>query len=932
MIYKQMRSLKAYVKPWMAAPAVASAMLAGSYAVSYADTTLTSFSARAVGIAVISGVEPSKRNVVFLLALAACAFAAAAVVLLLALFRRAVESKGVCETFEPERSLAFALSLAASLLLALDYYKALLHAQYGLSDVSELCWALMSALAAHSAFKLLAHKSSIQSGERELYLVLLLPAALCFSILYFISDGVVSCTRVTAYALYLALTAALELTMRYAKVDKGALARASVALFALPAAAVFANELQYTLRRSLLLDVKVIAGFFALIAAAVFVLVYFKSKGKALKTDASLFENVVFPLALASLALIAASRISVNWPYLDLLHGGNKVVSAQQVSQFGRIPYVDFLQGQDVRLGSILYALINRASAFEAVIWDDMLASVMSALVGYFALKKIMPARWVFVIFLFTPALGLCSEYYIGALLPLLYLGELIKKRRVRDYAVFALLSLVCFAWMPSMGKPAVVAALVTAALLSLFRKNILKCAGGFALAFGSAFAVYCALTLARGASIKDNVTLILALSEVEFSVGGYVSLLAHNTPQLLALLVYGLMPLLCVFMLVAALFKKGLREDKYAFVFIAVAALVCATRTLARHALLESNEHYCLYALAVLCVPFVFEGVDIKLKQALNTVFMVVFTLTIGVSYPPLAAALESYEYKTFAPNETRYSIDEQALPQNFINVINEYLDENQTFFEFANAHMLYTLTDREDPVFHHSIHAAYPEQTQELFVKRLAELYDAGRLPAIVFEGDDWELSRMDGIPSYVGAFKVAEFIYEHYEPCCKADGFWIWTADNSDLRQRIEAGKPAGAVMATDCSQRTDILRLAYVWGNSDVNCERIKASEPMCVMSPLSLAGGAPQTVTLKPDIDKTDGNYLLLRIGSETETTVTVKYGERASEMMFTALTGERDYLVRISMQYEWMSERISALELSSPSPIEITRFEVLAGD
>ncbi|MDO4566877.1 MAG: hypothetical protein Q4B42_06045, partial [Oscillospiraceae bacterium] len=831
-----------FFEVWMCIPAAAAAMLGGAAVVMYADISISSFKGREIGIGVISGADPSLRKGIFFGALLVALAAAAALMLFLILFKKYRTSIDKSADFEGEKALCCELSFVLGGLLAYGFYELLCEAPFPFAFSLKLLLVLVAALGAHSLLRLfpLKHRKGLKSSC--LYSALLLPVVFAFAVCRFASGSldIISPPGVLSYIIAFAL---IEAGFAFG-LDGDRLLKASAPLYFLPASFIIANELQYTLaaRLNTILDTNSLSACLTALIFALAVYLYFAKGRKPEICAVNRLENLIFPVIIASLALYSAWSLELGWESLDYLHDGNKLVSAQQLSGYGKLPYVDFMQGQDVRLGSILYALINSAPSFEGVIWDNCLSAVLNALIAYFVLKRLIPASWLLAAFAFLPMLELCNSYYLIALLPAVYLIRLQERQRLWDYAFISFLSILCFVWMPSAGKIAVIATLAATLFISLKRERLLKLLGGYALSWGAMALVYCLICLLRGRSIADNARLVLAMGNIEFNAAGYAQILAPTTPRLLALFVYGLMPPVCLALIIVSIVNKRLGNKRVFFIFLAAAALVAATRSLARHALIESDEHYYFYPLIALVLPFAFKGLKINIKKLLNAAFCVCFCLLINVGYPPLAEALESAAFKSFGADEVRYTINEAELPQELLGVIDDYL--------------LYVLSDKPYAAYHHVIHAAYSEQAQVVYVKELGEKYEKGELPLVLFSAEDYELSAMDGIPSCIAAFRVAEFIYENYEPCCEVDGCWLWTAKNSSLKQELLAD--SRAVPRESCYQFAGLLKLPYIWANYDEYAGEILSQDALYSARDISLGTDKTQ-IGLPSAMNKEEGN-------------------------------------------------------------------------
>jgi hypothetical protein len=99
--------------------------------------------------------------------------------------------------------------------------------------------------------------------------------------------------------------------------------------------------------------------------------------------------------------------------------------------------------------------------------------------------------------------------------------------------------------------------------------------------------------------------------------------------------------------------------------------------------------------------------------------------------------------------------------------------------------------------------------------------------------------------------------------------------------------------------------------------------------------MGLDKGQDVVFSFRPITDKSSGNYIHFRIKSEQSANLTIIYGnESISSIMFQVLPSAKyeDYLVRISSQWQWMSEPISSIMINSSRKIEIGGITIKKGD
>ena len=83
------------------------------------------------------------------------------------------------------------------------------------------------------------------------------------------------------------------------------------------------------------------------------------------------------------------------------------------------------------------------------------------------------------------------------------------------------------------------------------------------------------------------------------------------------------------------------------------------------------------------------------------------------------------------------------------------------------------------------------------------------------------------------------------------------------------------------------------------------------------------------------IDKSTGNYIHLRLKTAKNGSLILSYGKNPGSTVKMDLSGTdkaEDYLIRISSQWEWMSQNIKSVDLTSTAEAELIEAYIRKGD
>ena len=754
-------------------------------------------------------------------------------------------------------------------------------------------------------------------------------------------------------------------------------ANALVPLSFLPVTYIAANEIQYTLtKHGIQTDPVQLALIFSAVIILSAIMILIRPKSYSINESESLarIENIVLPVLLVTFSLFMAHKQTIA-PGFDYLHDGNDIVPAQQLYEFGVIPCLDYWAPVHWPIGAYIYTLLNGFNFFEITLGNRIFEAIALTILCYFTLRKFTGGTFAAVLICFTPMLQYMDLYYCSSFLPLLYLNKMMQNKRVRDYAVIAVLSMLSFAFMPSSGKIAVLTSIIMIILSCTDRNDFINAVKGCLGVILVSGALYFALVILRGGSISDRIKLIQSFADCDIEIGAWWVLFEIRNSPFEIMTCYGLLSIISILALIFALRINDKKNIHYALIYILIASLVSVLRVFARHSLLEGNQF--LFFPFVFCViPIVFINSKVLKRTSLFLIILlIVYTPYVNSSksaalfngnHGVADAGVRNFEFVTWKPGDVRCdTTGNTAYPRNLRKVLDSVLSENQTFFDGINAHLLYALMEREAPFLHHSVQLIFNEPGQEAYIHQFEKDYESGRIPIAVsyyinenvMNQSVSVLTDIDVIPIELSIYKLHEFINTHYEPWLIVDNFCLMKAKNSNIEYEIPEGSE-NIIPYSTVKQNTSMRLLPFIWGNYDAKTSEHFPEELQVIAQSAELKRNIPQTFMIDPDTDKSDGNYLYFRITAERDEllpdnyrdeyriglliylraekesagTFSLSYGDGKAKSSFFIVPGTHDYLVRISCQYEWMSAEHNEITITSTIPALIEKFSVLRGD
>ncbi len=152
---------------------------------------------------------------------------------------------------------------------------------------------------------------------------------------------------------------------------------------------------------------------------------------------------------------------------------------------------------------------------------------------------------------------------------------------------------------------------------------------------------------------------------------------------------------------------------------------------------------------------------------------------------------AAQAYEFPRWSNNHevAGVRLDDKVKDRRdaIVSFLQHKLNTNQTFYDFTNSPLLYALVDRKAPnyLFETLYHSS--DTTQIYVLTELEQLRDQHRLPFVLFRYSGLgTMENVDGVNTVLRSYRVAEYIYENYQPCVRIGGYDIWVEQESQPSQ--------------------------------------------------------------------------------------------------------------------------------------------------
>lgn len=708
-------------------------------------------------------------------------------------------------------------------------------------------------------------------------------------------------------------------------------------LVLLPIFLPLSNELQYWLTRYVIINQQ---GLYAcLVFITILLSLYWAYNCRNLYSPKKAINSFIFPTIIITFVVFINWKAQISIALTDLLHPGNFIVPAKQIVKDGTLPFIEFWPdlGMQASLPSSLYTWLFGFQELDALIYS-FLPRVIGAICLYILFGRYYSKQWsllcVIILPLVMPATWIEPEkafWYPNrvsyTLLVVLCIGWVMQSCRLNRFILLWLLVLICIAWLPSTGK-AVLLTIITILLMRMMSGNKIEIKNiivSFLLVFALAFGCYSLLLYFNGYQISQSIKYVLTLGLAEKFVFSRPNIVSAGINGV-ALWYYAITPLiligtngLIVFRLIRG---RIIAPHVWMISCLTLLSLFAGLRSLQRHSLIE---RYCplFFILFATLIPFLF------LKRPKYVVVWSTLVFSIGALCLPASSQFDQAMgvdvINWSSSHSRRVVIDDGMRFQVVADFLKRHIGVNQTYVEFVHGHLLYALSDHVVPPFHRAARILSSEEAQEIYLKYLEKYYNENRVPFVILDGSYWG-SSIDGIPSPMAVFRIAEFINSHYSPFAEVSGFRILKAKNSDISY-----KPSKELLLSNAN----LGHQDYDGNNLDIRVVDGKMS--------MTALGSDPYIENIlkysrHPVGLLSDGRYAVrMRVTSNVSGYLNLYFGmmskgyseEKSLKIPVQPSKKAVDYVVNIPMEFYGQTLNKLRLDIPENSTIDLHRFELI---
>ncbi|GEM_PF-5460257 len=637
----------------------------------------------------------------------------------------------------------------------------------------------------------------------------------------------------------------------------------------------------------------------------------------------------------------------------DLFEQANLAVPTSQFVLFGKIPFVESLSAHLVSdwLSGIVYYLFNRDYLGSLFSPYFPLLSLIWVIVFYYLLSKIIDKDMALIIAITVSASGNLLNGPTWQSLSLVSVISIIiianRQSFCRYFWFWLLIALgVCIRADVGMSVGiGIVCSYIIYAILKKEKINILKAVSAFGvvvLIFVGAFTITC---FVKGVSVVSRIREFVDVLGASNELWARVSIGQDGSFGFV--LVYVIIPVVVCLLLIAVIlsvkFSHNSAVSKINYIMtmsMGFAYVINLQRILVRHNYLECGTFIMIFGTGALFIGLALNVllnnkavILIPISIFLVTGFSLMGTKTdynydsaIDKAFDNLEEVDVKSQYR-FIDKVNRVEISE-AMKNKYeplVSRINEILEDGETFVDFSNQSLIYSLSKRESPVYvSESPGLVSGEKSQESFIEEVDRLN-----PPILISAIDKNVlfgTQIDDVNINYRLYKIAEFINENYLPMEQCNEYMIWVKrDRIDVANKLNTSNQS--IIVNDNLHTYELGQVPYLWGQLDVKkskenevlseCNNIREKEYDC-----EIPNEKSSYICFELECENADTDISLI-LGNEKEEYITFK---------FKGNVGDNTYMIRPSVDCLWDSKYIDRMRFEVSQGVTIKNLRILAGD
>lgn len=510
------------------------------------------------------------------------------------------------------------------------------------------------------------------------------------------------------------------------------------------------------------------------------------------------FENYYYPIIIVCFSFLASQLPLQTLVETEYFEQANHSLAVNELFKYGKIPIIETFDAHMLQheISRILYGFINKD--YFGALFTGYSINFMFYLLYYYLFKKFFDKDIALLLIIIFP-ITIENTFNLFPLAPLVILSFIYayRKKTYKAYWIHWITSILACLFKLDMGFALTFTSISLWVLLYIFKHNEVKVKyliSSLISLIVATFIIFYFICFLKHIQPIERIVEFLHLCQSNIN-WGYSDL--GNAKDITFALFYFIIPVvssLLILNLVYSYIVKDINDlsDKYLIViFIGTISIFNFSRGLVRHSLMENTSLILTSTTALFIAMYMY----LKVKEnriivfiTTNAILNILFIILLSSESISITTLANNGLYKYLVFNSYNVEVKEKVdrvTPTNNMKQVYEplkqsldlLLGEDETYIDFTNQTLLYTLTGREKPMYVNQSPALLcDEYTQEKYIEQCESEKD--KTTFVLMPISNMNLSKaLDGINNSYRYYLVSEYINNNFIPLYRVNDFALW-----------------------------------------------------------------------------------------------------------------------------------------------------------
>ena len=486
--------------------------------------------------------------------------------------------------------------------------------------------------------------------------------------------------------------------------------------------------------------------------------------------------------------------------YTDLFEQANIGVSTSNFLQFSKLPLIETHGAHMLSdyIFNIIYGLFNNDYYGALFSPYSILKESLGIILLFFILKKVIGPFNSFLIFMFLPFFFLDGSLFITGISLMsfiFYIWLYERPNKILFYYIYWFGLFLSLIYQGDFGLAFGLATIILVIIDILKKESRIdykKYTISFVITSLSISIIFSLLCISRKINPIDKIYEFFNI--MLKSNQNWASPSLGDSTKFYYYLTYSIIPLTTIFLIFLMLKnkKQNSKDVKYKIVIcIGLSYIINLPRILGRHSAAEgwiiARNIIAVLFISLFCYIF-FKSIlkfSITLFLLSSTLILIEFGGIAGTTQFNVMSANFNYSYlDNFfnVPNSKmqRCTISND-MKRSFVYIvdeINNLLDEDETYLDFTNQSLLYSLSKRLNPVYVNQTPGMVSgDFSQDMYIKQIKNSDFDVPIALLPANNNIFFALNLDNVMNSYRYYKISEFIYKEYEPFEVVGDYAIW-----------------------------------------------------------------------------------------------------------------------------------------------------------